>query len=160
MNDSEAGPSTWATEGYDVFLNHRGPDVKDTFVADLEVALRSEKFRPFLDRLSLMKGNPAHEFIYQALDMARVHVAVVSKGYAQSKYCLDELVAMRRSRKPVIPVFYDVEPMDLRRVESGPFKEAFEKHKSRETQEKLKEWTDALRWLANITGFCLAHYKR
>lgn len=55
-----------------VFLNHRMPKVKATFVAQLDDALRSAGFRPFLDARSLVKGN-------LALEVARVHVAVVSK---------------------------------------------------------------------------------
>ncbi|KAG0582711.1 hypothetical protein KC19_3G079300, partial [Ceratodon purpureus] len=108
-----------------------------------------------------MKGNPALKSIDQALDMAKVHIAVVSRGYAESKYCLNELVAMMRSGKPVLPVFYDVEPVDLRWVENGPFAEAFEKHKSKgRTQKKLQAWRDALGGLAGITGFRLADFKR
>ncbi|KAG0590524.1 hypothetical protein KC19_1G106000 [Ceratodon purpureus] len=161
MNDCEASTSGAVTENYDVFLNHRGPDVKATFVAHLEDALRCAGFRPFLDARSLMKGNPALKSIDQALDVAKVHVAVLSKRYAESKYCLNELVAMMRSGKPVIPVFYDVEPVDLRWVENGPFAEAFLKHKSKgRTQKKLQEWTDALGALAGITAFCSADYKR
>ncbi|KAG0565948.1 hypothetical protein KC19_7G026000 [Ceratodon purpureus] len=161
MNDCEASTSGAVTENFDVFLNHRGPDVKATFVAHLEDALRCAGFRPFLDARSLMKGNPALKSIDQALDAAKVHVAVVSKRYAESKYCLNELVAMMRSGKPVIPVFYDVEPVGLRWVENGSFAEAFLKHKSKgRTQKKLQEWTDALRALADITGFCLADFKR
>ncbi|KAG0627123.1 hypothetical protein M758_2G175500 [Ceratodon purpureus] len=160
MNDCEASTSGAVTENFDVFLNHRGPDVKATFVAHLEDALQCAGFRPFLDARSLMKGNPALKSIDQALDAAKVHVAVVSKRYAESKYCLNELVAMMRSGKPVIPVFYDVDPVDLRWVENGSFAEAFLKHKSEgRTQKKLQEWTDALRALADITGFCLADFK-
>jgi hypothetical protein len=66
-----------------------------------------------------------------------------------------------RSGKPVVPVFYDVEPVDLRWVEKGPFAEAFEKHQSRgRTQKKLQEWRDALGALAGVTGFRLADYER
>ena len=162
MNDWEAGTSGAAvTEDFDVFLNHRGPDVKATFVAHLEDALRCVGFRPFLDARSLMKGNPALKSIDQALATAKVHVAVVSRGYAESKYCLNELVAMVRSGKPVVPVFYDVEPVDLRWVENGPFSEAFENHKSKgRSENRVQEWRDALVALAGITGICLADYKR
>ncbi|KAG0622261.1 hypothetical protein M758_3G084900 [Ceratodon purpureus] len=155
-----AGTSHAVMDDFDVFLNHRGPDVKATFVAHLEEALRCAGFRPFLDARSLMNGNPALQSIDQALDMANVHVAVVSKRYAESKYCLTELVAMMRSGKPVIPVFYGVEPVDLRWVENGPFAEAFEKHKSRgRTETKMQEWRDALQALSEITGFRSADYK-
>ncbi|KAG0564039.1 hypothetical protein KC19_8G078200 [Ceratodon purpureus] len=139
---------------YDVFLNHRGPDVKDGFVAHLDEALRHAGLNPFLDKASLRKGDPAFRSINDALEVAKIHVAVVSKGYAESKYCLSELVDMLRSGKPVIPVYYDVEPVDLRWVENGPFKVAFEKHKSKRSPEQVEEWSDALRKLAAITGFC------
>jgi len=154
MNDSEAGPSTRATEVFDVFLNHRGPDTKNKFIAHLDQALCDAGFRPFLDLRSLRVGNHNQVSIYQALDMAKVHVAVVSEGYAESEYCLNELVTIMNSGKPVIPVFYDVELDDLLFVEKGKFAEAFKNHKNGQTQEKLQQWTVALGRLAHIVGFC------
>ncbi|KAG0607563.1 hypothetical protein M758_8G038700 [Ceratodon purpureus] len=139
---------------YDVFLNHRGPDVKTRFIAHLDEALRAAGLNPFLDKKSLRKGDPAFTSIDAALKVAKVHVAVVSKGYAESKYCLSELVDMLKSGKPVIPVYYEVEPAQLRWVENGPFAEAFEKHKRKRPPEQVQEWTHALRRLADITGFC------
>ncbi|KAG0563627.1 hypothetical protein KC19_8G046500 [Ceratodon purpureus] len=150
----QCSSSTVMGVDYDVFLNHRGPDVKAGFVAHLNEALREAGLNPFLDKASLRKGDPAFRSINDALEVAKVHVAVVSKGYAESKYCLTELVDMLRSGKPVIPVYYEVEPAHLRWVENGPFKEAFEKHKSKRLPEQVKEWSDALRKLADITGFC------
>ena len=160
-DDSQAGKIHAVTGNFNVFLNHRGPDLKTTFVAHLEEALTCARFRPtFLDARSLIKGNPALKSIDQALEWAKVHVAVVSRGYAESKYCLNELVAMLRSGKPVIPVFYDVEPVDLRWIENGPFAQAFEKHRLSQTKNKVQEWREALGKLAEITGFRLADYKR
>ncbi|KAG0608202.1 hypothetical protein M758_8G087000 [Ceratodon purpureus] len=146
---------------YDVFLNHRGPDVKAGFISHLDEALRTAGLNPFLDKASLRKGHPAFSSINDALEAAKIHVAVVSKGYAESKYCLNELVAMLRSEKPVIPVYYDVEPAHLRWVENGPFAAAFEKHKLKRIPEQVEEWRDALLKLADITGFCfrLSDYK-
>ncbi|KAG0607534.1 hypothetical protein M758_8G036000 [Ceratodon purpureus] len=143
---------------YDVFLNHRGPDVKARFVSHLDEALRAAGLNPFLDKASLRKGDPAFTSIDAALKVAKVHVAVVSKRYAESKYCLNELVDMLRSGKPVIPVYYEVEPAQLRWVENVPFAEAFEKHKRKRTAEQVQEWTHALGRLAEITGFCSSDY--
>ena len=140
-------------DDYDVFLNHRGPDVKAGFMAHLEEALRRAGLNPFLDKTSLKKGKHAFRAIDRALEVARVHVAVVSRRYAESKHCLSELVAMLGSGKPVIPVLYDVEPAELRRVEGGVFGAAFKKYRSRETQERVPEWADALCKLADITAF-------
>ena len=146
---------------YDVFLNHRGPDVKSGFLAHLDEALRAAGLNPFLDKASLKKGDPAFASIEDALQVAKIHVVVVSKGYAESKYGLSELVTIMRSGKPVVPVFYNVEPSEVRWVESGPFAAAFEKHKSKRTVEQVEEWRDALCKLADITGFCfrLSDYK-
>ncbi|KAG0557244.1 hypothetical protein KC19_11G113000 [Ceratodon purpureus] len=150
----QCSSSTAMGVDYDVFLNHRGPDVKAGFVAHLDEALRDAGLNPFLDKASLRKGDPASRSINDALEVAKIHVAVVSKGYAESKYCLSELVDMLRSGKPVIPVYYEVEPAHLRWVENGPFKEAFEKHQSKRSPEQVEKWRDALRKLAGITGFC------
>jgi hypothetical protein len=46
-------------DDYDVFLNHWGPDVKGGFVAHLDEALRFAGLNPFLDKNSLVKGEPA-----------------------------------------------------------------------------------------------------
>ena len=143
---------------YDVFLNRRGPDVKAGFMSHLDEALRAAGLNPFLDKASLRKGDPAFKSIEAALEVANIHVAVVSEGYAESKYCLNELVAMIRSGKPVIPVFYDVEPTHVRWVESGSFAKAFEKHKLKRAKEQVEEWRDALRKLADITGICFRLY--
>lgn len=70
--------------------------------------------------------------------MARICVAVVSEGYAESKYSLSELVVMMRSDKPMIPVFYNVEPAHSRRVEMGPFAVAV-KRKCRESAEVVED---------------------
>ena len=140
-------------DDYDVFLNHRGLDVKGGFMAHLEEALRHAGLNPFLDEASLKKGHHAFRAIDKAFEVARVHVAVVSRRYAESKHCLSELVIMLRSGKPVIPAFYNVEPAAMRRVDRGVFAEAFRKHKMREPVEKVQEWADALCQLADITAF-------
>jgi hypothetical protein len=91
---------------YDVFLNHRGPDVKRSFVSHLYNVLCEHGCNPFLDAKSLIKGNHALNSINEALHGVRMHLAVFSKGYAKSKYCLNELCDMMKSPEKVIPVFF------------------------------------------------------
>ncbi len=80
---------------FDVFLNHRGPDVKQNFAAHLHQALQEAGYRSFLDMESLGKGQHGQKKIYEALACASVHVAIFSKHYADSNYCLDELCACK-----------------------------------------------------------------
>ncbi|KAG0598640.1 hypothetical protein M758_12G090100 [Ceratodon purpureus] len=142
---------------YDVFLNHRGPDLKKTFVSHLDAALRRAGREPFLDAKSLVKGHHAINSINEALSGVFVHVAIFSPRYAESKYCLNELCDMLESKKPMIPIFYDVEPQNLRwpEDENGPFAKAFCQHKVRGRHQDVERWTKALGEVANITGFRL-----
>ena len=150
---SAAGAATSKSGEYDVFINHRGPDVKKTFVAHLYKALRSCGSQPFLDAKDIGYGEPVFEEIDKALIGACVHVAIFSKGYAESKYCLEELCAMLKSKQRIIPVFYDVEAENLRSPEDGPFKEAFEKHQKRGRTEKIPIWKEALDKVADYRAF-------
>ena len=145
---------------YNVFLNHRGPDVKRSFVSHLYGLLRLRGCHPFLDAKSLIKGNHALKSINEALHGVRVHLAIFSKGYAESKYCLNELFDMMKSPEKVIPVFFqDVEPEHLRWIESGPFADAFKKHLGKKRDEDVKRWKSALLKASYLTGFQHSQYK-
>ncbi|CAK9224463.1 unnamed protein product [Sphagnum troendelagicum] len=143
---------------YDVFLNHRGPDVKDTFVAHLNDALCAAGFHPFLDAKSLIKGKHPYNSINKALSGVGVHVAIFSKGYAESKYCLDELHDMLESGKLILPVFYGVEVEHLRRPYDGPFAAGLRKHKKRGRHQDVERWETALAKVADLQGFRLAEF--
>jgi ribosomal protein S24E len=144
---------------FDVFLNHRGPDVKRSFAAHLHQALQEAQCRPFLDKPALEKGQHGQKKIYEALGCASVHVAIFSEHYADSSYCLDELCAMLESGKLIIPVFYDVSPNDLHcKLHNGPYTKAFSKTHGRRPESKVKEWKDALCRAAQLFGFRLANY--
>ena len=155
MSAPVAGAATSKSREYDVFINHRGPDVKKTFVAHLYAALSNWgiNIRPFLDAEDIPYGHDVFEEIDKALKGACVHVAIFSKGYAESIYCLDELCVMLESKQPIIPVFYDVEAANLRRPEDGPFKEAFIKHEKRGRTEKIPRWKEALHKVADYRAF-------
>jgi hypothetical protein len=144
---------------FDVFLNHRGPDVKRSFAAHLHQALQEAQCRPILDKSALEKGQHGQRTIYEALGSASVHVAIFSEHYADSDYCLDELCAMLESKKLIIPVFYDVSPSVLRcKDPDGPYAKAFRKtHKGRPASE-VKNWKDALHTAAAFNGFKLDDY--
>jgi hypothetical protein len=86
-------------------------------------------------------------------------VAIFSKHYADSDYCLDELCAMLESEKLIIPVFYDVSPNDLRcKLQNGPYTKAFRITHGKRPASKVKKWKDALCMAAQLFGFQLAHY--
>nr|ABR16569.1 unknown [Picea sitchensis] len=143
---------------YDVFINHRGPDVKNTFASDLYCRLRSHGMRVFLDKPEMKVGHKITPQILHAIETASIHIAIFSSTYAQSKWCLDELLHMLKSLKSnqgtIIPVFYGVKPSDLRWTAKGAYAEAFHKHEMKRPSDTqiIRSWKEALSEVAEISG--------
>ncbi|GLJ28479.1 hypothetical protein SUGI_0560220 [Cryptomeria japonica] len=87
---------------------------------------------------------------------ALIHIAIFSKSYADSPWCLAELSIMLKSGAKIIPIFYHVEPSDLRWVDQGKrmYVQAFKEHerKGRYSQEQLHEWKSAHQTVSFYTG--------
>ncbi|KAH9288926.1 hypothetical protein KI387_033043 [Taxus chinensis] len=138
---------------YDVFINHRGPDVKQTLATQLYNSLRELGILVFLDSEEMELGDSFPSTIETAIRSAAVHIAIFSKKYAESPWCLAELVLMLQSQAKIIPVFYDVHPRELRHIEKGVYAEAFTDYKNQcMYTEKLKEWKEALQSVSFIAG--------
>ena len=99
---------------YDVFINHRGPDVKKHLASHLYYSLTAHGLRVFLDMEELQQGDGLNSQIERSIKSSFVHIAIFSPAYAESKWCLEELVLMLQSEKTIIPVFYGVQPSELR----------------------------------------------
>lgn len=69
---------------YDVFINHRGLDVKSTFASHLYRRLLDRGLRVFLDKPELKEGHEISSQIEAAIGKASVHIAIFSKKYAES----------------------------------------------------------------------------
>ncbi|KAM7473443.1 hypothetical protein LguiB_020686 [Lonicera macranthoides] len=141
---------------YDVFLSFRGEDTRKTFVDHLYSALVRTGICTFKDDERLETGESISPALLKAIEESSFAVIVFSKNYASSRWCLDELVkAMECSSKSpkgqtVIPIFYDVEPSDVRKQE-GYFGEMFRKHDSNRVQIWRKTLTNA----TNLSGLQL-----
>jgi hypothetical protein len=79
MNDSKAGTSGAVTDDFDVFLNQRGPDVKATFVAHLEEALR---------RVSSVSGRSVPD---EGQPRARIHRPGSGHGQSSRRGCVERV---------------------------------------------------------------------
>eukprot|EP00253_Pinus_taeda_P021592 PITA_21592 len=165
-----ASSSTSGYGSYDVFISHRGPDVKKTFAGHLYRRLRSLGLKVFLDQPELQRGDSLTSQIESAIRSASVHVAVFSPGYADSNWCLDELLQMLKSGKPIIPVFYGAKPSELRwtRGSDGKYAQALQSLANKTTdddqphQKRLRydpgtidSWRNALASVSYICGFDL-----
>ena len=112
---------------HDVFISHRGPDVKKTFASHLYRRLLSHGLTAFLDYEELQVGRNFETEIKEAIRTASVHVAIFSERYAESEWCLKELVLMLKTGALIIPVFHNVQPTVLRCTRAdGIYAQAFD----------------------------------
>lgn len=77
---------------YEVFINHRGPDVKKTLASHLYRHLISYGLRVFLDCEELQEGENLTCQIQGAIRTSSLHVTIFSPTYADSFWCLNELL--------------------------------------------------------------------
>ncbi|KAF5468770.1 hypothetical protein F2P56_012897 [Juglans regia] len=117
---------------YDVFLSFRGEDTRNTFTAHLHLALNRKGILTYLDEEKLRRGDEISPALLQAIEDSRIFVIVLSKNYASSTWCLDELLKIldqskKSKQQRVLPVFYHVDPSDVRNQKES-FGEALAKH--------------------------------
>lgn len=141
---------------YQVFINHRGTDVKKTLASLIYRDLTKLGLRVFLDNQELRIGDDFPPAIFEAIQSAYVHIAIFTEGYAQSRWCLDELYRIWKSsqerKAKILTVFYDVQPAALRNVKEGCYAEAFEGHQRKRRAEDIENWKTALKEVSKITG--------
>ena len=107
--------------------------------------------------IELVQGEDLTYQIECAIRSASIHVAIFSTRYADSAWCLKELVLMHDSNSPIIPVFYSVDPVELRRT-TKTYAQNLEKLKSRYDLTTVEKWRKALASVADISGFELKAY--
>ncbi|CAM8976340.1 unnamed protein product [Rhodiola kirilowii] len=146
---------------YQVFLSFRGEDVRRTFVDHLYDALKGSGFKVFRDNDGLDHGQDIQSKLYQAIERSQLSIVTFSRRYADSRWCLDELVKIMNCRATlghtVLPVFYNVEPTHVRH-QSGPYKEAFIAHKLRFEMGRVNNWRLALEQVADLKGLSSDDY--
>ncbi|GLJ08062.1 hypothetical protein SUGI_0080690 [Cryptomeria japonica] len=72
------------TAAYDVFINHRGMDTKQSLASLVYRNLHNIGFKVFLDKSCLRAGQCIPQAITCAIRSASVHVVILSPNYAQS----------------------------------------------------------------------------
>lgn len=126
---------------YDVYLSFRGDDTRKNFVDHLYLALVQRLVDTYKDDKKLPRGESITPSFVNAIEESRISVIIFSKNYADSTWCLDELACIMKCRnetgKIVMPIFYDVEPFEVRKQE-GEFGKGFAKHELSENNNKVE----------------------
>ncbi|GLJ05877.1 hypothetical protein SUGI_0027090 [Cryptomeria japonica] len=149
------GFSVVSTKGYDAFINHRGPDIKESVASEIYNCVQVMGYRPFLDQPELQLGDPIPSTIQNAINTSTVQISIFSPRYAESQWCLDELLLMLKTKARFIPVFFDVKPSDLRYPHKGVYGRALGEHeeKGRFSNERLQQWKEALKSSSFLCGY-------
>ncbi|PNX85428.1 putative disease resistance protein (TIR-NBS-LRR class), partial [Trifolium pratense] len=147
---------------YDVFINFRGEDTRKSFVSHLYAAFSNAGINAFNDVEPLLKGTEVEAELLRAIENSRISIVVFSTNFAGSIWCLNELEKIMQCRENhgqvVIPVFYDVDPSDVRR-QQGAFGETLQQTaKSRKLGENvLSRWRTALIEATSLSGWHLGN---
>ncbi|KAL5540120.1 hypothetical protein UlMin_044269 [Ulmus minor] len=154
---SSSSSSSVPSWKYDVFISFRGEDTRNSFTSFLRAALRWQKIEIYIDEEGLERGDEISPALMRAIEESMISVVVFSENYANSSWCLDELVHILKCKREygrqVVPVFYKVDPSDVRN-QRGSYATAFAKRKKC-FEHKLDSWRTALREAANLAGWGL-----
>ena len=146
---------------YDVFLSFKGEDTRKNFTDHLYSALVGQGVITFRDDEEFSRGENISTKLVKVIQRSRISIVVFSKGYASSKWCLDELVEIVHCKNTIdhanlLPIFYHVDPSDVRN-QTGTFAEAFTRHEKQfqTSMERVQSWRAALTEAANCSGWDL-----
>ena len=162
MNTERASSSSSSTHRftYEVFLSFRGEDTRNGFTSHLYTALDQKGICTFIDDEKLERGKSISPTLMKAIKESRFAIVILSKNYASSTWCLEELEeiigCITKTGMIVLPIFYNVDPSDVRK-QIGTFKHAFDEHEQRfkENTEKVQKWRAILKEVANTSGWHL-----
>ncbi|XP_030512415.1 TMV resistance protein N-like [Rhodamnia argentea] len=149
---------------YDVFVSFKGEDIRKTFAAHLFRALKQAGFSYFEDKEKMEAGIFHEPNLVDAIRHSRVSLIMFTADYADSRRCLEELLEIlecnRRFRDhqghAVLPIFYDVEPSDVRK-QSGGFGDGFGRCLATQADDlQVQKWRDSLKEAGNLSGWHLS----
>ena len=157
-SSSSSSSSSCPRWNYDVFLSFCGVDTRMNFTNHLYTALKQKGIITFRDDEKLERGKYISPELLKAIEESKYAIIVLSTNYTSSRWCLTELAkiveCMKETRLTVLPVFYHVNPSDVRN-QSGNLAEAFAKHEedTKVNTKDVQAWKAALRDVGHIAGW-------
>ena len=137
-----------------VFPSFHGADVRKTILSHILESFRRKGIDPFIDNNIERSKSIGHE-LKEAIKGSKIAIVLLSKNYASSSWCLDELAEIMKCRELlgqiVMTIFYEVDPTDIKK-QTGEFGKAFTKTCKGKTKEYVERWRKALEDVATIAG--------
>ncbi|XP_042961166.1 TMV resistance protein N-like [Carya illinoinensis] len=147
---------------HDVFLSFRGEDVRQNFISHLYQALYQKGINTYIDN-NLKRGEEIWPELSNAIEGSMISIIIFSKNYAESKWCLNELLKIldckEKMKQFVLPIFYNVDPSEVRHQKEDFGKAFTELSEKIKDNVKVLEWKVALEKVADFSGFPLASFR-
>ena len=141
---------------HQVFPSFRGEDVRINFLSHIQKEFKRKGITPFIDN-EIKRGESIGPKLKHAIRGSKIALVMLSKNYASSSWCLDELVEILKCKEELgqtlMPIFYKVDPSDVKKL-TGKFGMAFKHSCSGKTNEVIRKWRRALAKVATTTGYC------
>ncbi|KAF8028641.1 hypothetical protein BT93_E1320 [Corymbia citriodora subsp. variegata] len=145
---------------YEVFLSFRGPDTRNDITDYLHTSMIDAGIRAYKDDEEIRIGEEIGGQLLQAIEQSKISIPIFSKGYADSTWCLKELVKMVESkntrRQKIMPIFYNVAPSEVKN-QTEHFGKAFVSHANKKpfSEETIIKWKAALSEVGTLKGWDL-----
>ncbi|KAF8028642.1 hypothetical protein BT93_E1321 [Corymbia citriodora subsp. variegata] len=145
---------------YEVFLSFRGPDTRSDITDYLHTSMTDAGIRVYKDDEEIRIGEEIGGQLLQAIEQSKISIPIFSKGYADSTWCLKELVKMVESkntrRQKIMPIFYDVTPSEVKN-QTEHFGKAFVSHANKNLfgEETIIKWMATLSEVGALKGWDL-----
>uniref|UniRef100_M4DSB9 TIR domain-containing protein n=1 Tax=Brassica campestris TaxID=3711 RepID=M4DSB9_BRACM len=156
LSPSSASPSSsshvWM---YDVFPSFRGEDVRRDVLSHILKEFTRKGITPFNDN-GIKRGESIGPKLIQGIRESKIAIILLSRNYASSTWCLEELVEIMKCREElgqtVMAIFYKVDPSDVKKL-TGDFGSVFRKTCEGKGEEDIGRWKQALEKVATIAGY-------
>ncbi|KAJ4877268.1 Disease resistance protein (TIR-NBS-LRR class) family [Raphanus sativus] len=151
-----ASASSFASRNYkfNVFSSFHGPDVRKTLLSHMREQFKRNGITMFDDQ-EIVRSQEIAPSLTNGIRESRISIVILSKKYASSSWCLDELVEILECKRAmgqiVMTIFYRVDPSDVRK-QSGEFGISFNETCANKPDEERQKWSKALREVGNIAG--------
>ncbi|KAG7640800.1 Leucine-rich repeat 3 [Arabidopsis suecica] len=139
---------------HDVFPSFHGADVRKAFLSHILKEFKRKGIDTFIDN-NIERSKSIGLELIEAIRGSKIAVVLLSKDYASSSWCLNELVEIMKCRKmldqTVMTIFYEVDPTDVKK-QTRDFGKVFKKTCVGKTNEVIRKWIEALSEVATIAG--------
>lgn len=154
-SSSSSSSSNGLPESWQVFINFRGMELRNNFVSHLEGALTLAGINYYIDRKETRSEDLS--VLFKRIQQSQIALPIISSMYAESNWCLDELVEIMKQVKNgqlrIIPIFFNVTPEEIK-DEKGHFRYMVYRE-SRKKGSDLLSWENALTSVPSKMGLTL-----